>query len=423
MLDHTPARITAKGRARSGRRALRAAGAALILGLAAFEAAAKLDIRSYYSPRNGDRPKRADTRYIVLHTTEGPTAGSLKKLHERGEAHYFVDPEGRVYRIIHRKRVALHAGRSMWDGKTNIDDVSIGIEVVGYHDREITGAQAAALRELLDELQRLYDIPDERVLTHSMVAYGAPNRWHRRSHRGRKRCGMLFARRSVRERLGLDGKPSFDPDVRAGRLVVGDPYLAQVLYSDDRAEQDLAAARYAARDGMVISEKRSAWDIARDQYNAPETLYIFPDGREQFGNRIEDWKKMPAGTRVVLTETPRENSGERVFEIGGEGGAARDIAGDEYNSARTIYLLPDGRVRTGAELDAKELERLPEGTRVLVGYTQGGYITAKRSAFDVCGVKWNDPSTFYRMASGAILPGDRLKERAIPQGTMVFFRN
>ncbi len=35
----------------------------------------------------------------------------------------------------------------------------------------------AALKELIGELQRIYHIPDERVLTHSMVAYGKPNRW------------------------------------------------------------------------------------------------------------------------------------------------------------------------------------------------------------------------------------------------------
>ena len=72
------------------------------------------------------------------------------------------------------------------------------------------------------------------MLTHSQVAYGAPNKWQPRSHRGRKRCGMMFAMPSVRSKLNLTARPAFDPDVKAGRLVVGDAYLAQVLYGPSR---------------------------------------------------------------------------------------------------------------------------------------------------------------------------------------------
>ena len=86
-----------------------------------------LDIRSYYSPRNNERPRRRRTLFIVLHTTEGPAKGSLAKVHRYGEAHYFVEEGGRVYRVVHRSRVAYHAGRSMWNGLTNLDAVAIGI--------------------------------------------------------------------------------------------------------------------------------------------------------------------------------------------------------------------------------------------------------------------------------------------------------
>ncbi len=383
-------------------------------------AASALLISDAYSPRNAERPVRKETRYIILHTTEGALAGSLEKLRRNGEAHYLVGPDGHVYRIVHRDRVAWHAGRSMWEGRTNLDMIAIGIEVVGYHNRDLNAAQVAALRELLGQLKALYRVSDERILPHSMVAYGAPNRWHRQSHRGRKRCGMQFAQQDIRRRLGLTRQPRFDPDVRAGRLVNADPYLADILFGSAR-EQTQAVTHFTADDAMVISPSRSAWDIARDAYNQPGTVYIFPDGARRTGDTITNWRAMPPGTRVVLGESERDNVTEAIQVIGTHGGSAREIAGDEYNRARAIYFLADGRVRQGHELDVDALAALEPGTRMLVGYVHGGYITARRSAFDICGPKWNHETTYYRLPDGSLVPGDRMRERAIPPRTMVFF--
>jgi len=392
----------------------------LLAVLVAQVAAASLQVRDYYSPWNKKRAPRRETRYILLHTTEGPARGSLEKLHRYGEAHYMVDPGGMVYRLIDRRRIAMHAGRSMWEGLTGLDDYAIGIEVVGYHNRSITAAQITALRELLNQLKGIYKIADQDIIPHSMVAYGSPNRWHRRSHRGRKRCGMQFADRSLREKLGLKRQPLFDPDVRAGRLVNADPYLAKVLFGSAR-EQSRAAARFDGDNAMIIAPGRSAWDIARDQYRSPQTRYVFPDGKERRGDQITNWKAMPAGTRVVLADVQRENEDECLLEIGTANGGVADLAGDEVMAATTIYFLKDGRVRQGSELTAGEVEALPPGTRMLVGYVHGGYVTAKRSAFDICGAKWNAPTTFYRFSDGRILTGEQVSEGSIPPMTMVFF--
>jgi N-acetylmuramoyl-L-alanine amidase len=203
----------------------------MALSLVALTAHATPSIgNARYSPRDGERPRRPRTDYIILHTTEAPAPGSYRKLLENGEAHFLVDRDGAVYTIMRREKLAYHAGISMWNGRKNIDNYSIGIEVVGYHTRSLTAAQYKALRKLLDTLKQSYGISDDRVLTHSMVAYGEPNRWHPRPHRGRKRCGMQFADPSVRLQLGLLRQPRFDPDVAARRLVVGDAYLASKLY-------------------------------------------------------------------------------------------------------------------------------------------------------------------------------------------------
>ena len=184
----------------------------------------------YRSPRNPERRVRASTELIVLHTTEAPARSSLNKLSDRGEAHYCVTEEGSVYAIVDRDRVAFHAGRSMWNGKEDVDNFSIGIECVGYHDKPMSTVQLAAIRSLVQDLKAMYSIPDAHVVCHSHVAYGSPNKWQKRKHRGRKRCGMLFAMPSVRRVLELKSRPAFDADTRAGRLVVGDDYLRGVLY-------------------------------------------------------------------------------------------------------------------------------------------------------------------------------------------------
>jgi hypothetical protein len=70
---------------------------------------------------------------------------------------------------------------------------------------------------------------------------------HARPHRGRKRCGMRFGLSSVRRNLGLLSQPRYDPDVAAGRLAIGDPYLARVLYPEAVQRQRPASTPAAAR--------------------------------------------------------------------------------------------------------------------------------------------------------------------------------
>ncbi|MCC5846236.1 MAG: N-acetylmuramoyl-L-alanine amidase [Verrucomicrobia bacterium] len=387
-----------------------------------------LDIESRYSPLNRRRSPRGSTEYIILHTTEGGGRGSLEKLRRFGEAHYMVDTDGKVYRIIERHRIATHAGRSMWNGRTNLDNFSIGIEVVGYHDKPMTSAQIRALRELLRQLKAIYSIPDNRILPHSMVAYGSPNRWHRANHRGRKRCGMLMAREDIRAQIGLHDKPRADPDVRAGRLVVADEFLERVLFGPSAPGPGAAAASAAPAapaDPNVIARNRSAWDIAREQYNAPTTFYEFPDGRVLRGNEISNWNTMPPGTVVRIGSSAtleQQSESERVITIGTDTRSAREFAGDAALDEKTIYFLPTGEVIRGNELTPAQLDSLVDGTGMLVGYVSGGRISARRRAFDIVGPRWNLATTFYRFPDGTVRTGDQINERNIPLQTEVFFQ-
>ncbi len=459
------------GRQAAGR-AMRCLFAALCLGLfsdvamaaqpakpastkpASAKSSAPTFSNAYASPRSKTRAKRRRTQFIILHTTEGGRLGALEKLRANGECHYVVDKKGVIYRIVDRRRVAFHCGRSMWNGQTDLDSVSIGIEIVGEHNHDLTTAQYASLKYLLSDLKRIYGVPDDRVLTHSMVAYGTPNRWQKKSHRGRKRCGMLLADPGRRLKMGLRSKPSFDPDLRAKRLVDADPELTRILYgsgsprvresesprvrksespksgspksespkseSPKVRESESPGSREAAN---VIGPKRSAWDIARDRYNSPTTLYRFPNGTEKKGSEIRDWKAMPTGTLVVLPEDDDDNAAESAGIVGRDAATVRDLAGDEALLPTTFYIEPGARTYLrGSLMTQAQVDALPGGTRVLVRYAVGGPISARRPVFSICDVRWNRPETYYLTPKGEIIPGNAINERSIPSGAWVFYQ-
>jgi N-acetylmuramoyl-L-alanine amidase len=91
-------------------------------------------------------------------------------------AHYLIEEDGRVFVLTPEARRAWHAGVAFWRGQTDINGVSIGIELVNPgHDggyRAFPEAQMSALMALLGEVRGRWDIPDARILGHSDVAPG-----------------------------------------------------------------------------------------------------------------------------------------------------------------------------------------------------------------------------------------------------------
>ena len=89
-------------------------------------------------------------------------------------AHYCIDEDGSVVRLVPEHRRAWHAGASAWAGDADINGRSIGIELVnpghefGY--RPFTAAQMAALIDLAQGVLKRHPIPPHRVLGHSDVA-------------------------------------------------------------------------------------------------------------------------------------------------------------------------------------------------------------------------------------------------------------
>lgn len=354
---------------------------------------------AFYSPRNKERPFRRATTLIVLHTTEAPAASAVRKLSDQGECNFFLDTDGRIYRIIDHRRVAYHAGRSMWNGRSEVDNFSIGIEVCGYHNRPITTAQTRSLAALIAEMKRVYGVQDYNVVPHSAVAYGAPNKWQRRNHRGRKRCGMLFMMSNIRLQLGLKSRPRRDPDVYAHRLVVGDPFLNEVLYNGRSAfsREDTKSVSVPVPDTRPLRVTLPALVTTPAPKKAPPP---------------------PPAVAARIKRAPVPSIGCR--EIGVEGNALA-LAGRLALSDKALYAFPNGHIYHGNQLTLSSILAAPPGTRVLIGYAIGGPIVPGHPASSFCGNRWNDSDTRF-FIHGKWVAGDEVVSGEIPKGTYFFYR-
>ena len=417
---------------------------------------------NYRSPRNVERSLRKATTLIVLHTTEAHAKSSLNKLSERGEAHYCVVEDGTVYRIVDRDREAFHAGRSMWQGKDDCDEFSIGIEVVGHHDQAVTLQQLDALKELIARLKWIYSVPDARVVCHSHIAYGAPNSWHKKKHRGRKRCGMLFAMPSVRAKLGLTARPAYDPDVRAKRLV--------------QADADLAAVLYGSRDTMVSTYGRPAKSVAARTASAkPQTAKALPKQHpkpapKQTKPQLQVVKVPPkptpkptpkpvptSPTKITVAKPPQAKPVIAVKPPPSpivkpaqpkyvepppkeeEKGVLSSIGGFLKGTARLIIPkkkekppVPTVTNSPSPISTARKLERPPQvltrdprdfaALEAMPGYVKGGPVSAELTPYRIAGAAWRAPTTYYYM-NGRIVTGDKVNEKLIEKGSYIFYKS
>jgi len=76
---------------------------------------------------------------LILHYTGMVTGeAALERMCEPDaevSAHYMVEEDGRIFQLVEEDKRAWHAGVSEWQGETNINSNSMGIEIVnGGHD-------------------------------------------------------------------------------------------------------------------------------------------------------------------------------------------------------------------------------------------------------------------------------------------------
>jgi N-acetylmuramoyl-L-alanine amidase len=135
-----------------------------------------LVVKDAPSPNFDSRPAPPDM--LVLHYTGMETAeAALARLTDptaRVSAHYLVHEDGAIVRLVDEARRAWHAGRGGWQGETDCNAASIGIEIVnpghefGY--RDFPDAQVDAVISLISDIRTRWTIPDARIIGHSDLA-------------------------------------------------------------------------------------------------------------------------------------------------------------------------------------------------------------------------------------------------------------
>lgn len=136
----------------------------------------QLIVHQHPSPNCGPRRDGLVPRFVILHyTAMASAAAAIDRLCDPAaevSAHYVICKTGRITQLVPEGLRAWHAGVGEWDGLTDINSRSIGIEL----DNDGCGPFSFALMDSLEWLLRRvltgWDIPPENVIGHSDMAPG-----------------------------------------------------------------------------------------------------------------------------------------------------------------------------------------------------------------------------------------------------------
>ena len=140
------------------------------------------------------RPDATDISVLVIHNISLPPGqfggpyvqqlftGSLSaqahpffnQIHQlRVSAHLFIRRDGTLVQFVPLHRRAWHAGVSSFQGRTNCNDYSIGIELEGTDDMPYTSEQYQVLSKVTVAIMRAYPaISLGRIVGHLDIAPG-----------------------------------------------------------------------------------------------------------------------------------------------------------------------------------------------------------------------------------------------------------
>ena len=137
---------------------------------------------TYLLKHSDHRPAQTAIDTIVVHSMYAPNSpaqlsprSAISLLDEHGVAsHYLIDRIGSLWTIVPENLRAWHAGQSRMpfvdDQRTNVNDFSIGVELIAKPGQSFNAAQYAALRTLCLDLILRYPIGS--IVGHDQIAPG-----------------------------------------------------------------------------------------------------------------------------------------------------------------------------------------------------------------------------------------------------------
>lgn len=113
---------------------------------------------------------------VVLHHTGSSNADrALRTLTvsvSKVSAHYLISRSGKIMQLVDERQRAWHAGVSKWHNISDVNSVSIGIELDNNGKEPYSRAQINALIRLLHDLKLRYRLPQQAFVGHADVAPG-----------------------------------------------------------------------------------------------------------------------------------------------------------------------------------------------------------------------------------------------------------
>ena len=135
------------------------------------------------------RGKEERIKFIILHYTALDNVGSIRELTGGVSAHFLVldEDDNKIYSLVPLEQRAWHAGVSTFRGRTNINDTSVGIEIVNdgiakeyrsdpnpYHPYDhyvdYKPIQIEKVAQIIKYVAEKYNIPARNIVAHSDIA-------------------------------------------------------------------------------------------------------------------------------------------------------------------------------------------------------------------------------------------------------------
>lgn len=132
------------------------------------------------SPNFNSRAAGKTINSVILHYTGLPNAAIARTrlcdgaAERKVSAHYLIEEQGKIWQLVDEAQRAWHAGTGSWRGETDMNSVSIGIELVnpghewGY--RPFPTPQIASCIDLLKDIMERHNLPAAAVIGHSDMA-------------------------------------------------------------------------------------------------------------------------------------------------------------------------------------------------------------------------------------------------------------
>ena len=210
--------------------------------------------------------RKAKIDMIIIHCTAQTPQEAIKIFCERKvSSHYIIGEDGEIWQMVGEAHRAWHAGVSSWQGKTDINSHSIGIELSSptLGQKPYPKAQKEALCALLQRLVKKYKIQTQNIVGHSDVA---PTR---KADPGKE----FFWSELAKKGFGLWSDKSFKNTVTN----FDEKRLLQTIGYDTT---DLAAAKLAFCRHFLpqtIAYDKDVWNIEK---NLPQAVKNFKEPKD-----------------------------------------------------------------------------------------------------------------------------------------------